>query len=283
MTPRADMRASLLVSALLVGLATAAGAGDAPRRIASLNLCADQLLLALADPDRIAALGPLSRDRAYSRLAERAETFPRIRGAEDLLMRDVDLVLIGPHDDRYTRSVLAERGIRTEIVPPWSSIDRGRAEIRRVAALLGRPERGEALVGEIDAALARLPRVGPGTTALALERRGWAPGAATLVHDVLRRMGFSDPVGGSGQADGGFVPMERLVLAAPDMVVLDRAPPEAEDQGTAWLLHPAMLAALPPERRLVADARLTICGGPSTPELIDALGEQVRRSGLALP
>lgn len=278
------MRASLLASALLLASATIAGAGEPPRRIISLNLCADQLVLALADPAGIAALGPMARDPTYSHAALHAEAFPTIRGgAEDVLTRTVDLVLVGPHDDRHTRAVLAARGLRMEIVPPWSSIDQGRAEIRRIAAVLGRPERGEALVAEIDAALARLPRVRPGTTALALERRGWAPGSAILVHDLLRRMGFTDAADALGIAGGGFVSMEKLIAAAPDIVVLDRAAPGAEDQGTAWLRHPALAAALPPERRLAVPARLTICGGPSTPELIDALGDQVRRSVFVLP
>jgi iron complex transport system substrate-binding protein len=48
------------------------------------------------------------------------------------------------------------------------------------------------------------------------------------------------------------------------------------DQGSALLWHPALLAAVPPERRLYVPANLTICGGPSTPFAIDAVAAEVR-------
>jgi iron complex transport system substrate-binding protein len=273
-------RFAALVIALLVALSCGrAAAVEPPRRIVSINLCADQLLLALAERDRIAALSAMARDPEYSHAAEAARAFPQVRGGtEDILTRGADLVLVGPYDDRYTRAALAARGVRTEVIGIWTSLEEGRAQIRRLAALLGRSERGEALVAAIDAALARLPRVGPETSALELERRGWVPGRTTLVHDVLRRMGFADGSVALGLSAGGFASMERLIAAAPSMVVLDRDIPVAEDQGTAWLRHPALSGALPAARRLIVPARLSICGGPSTPELIDVLGAQVRRA-----
>src|SRR5262245_13426043 len=59
----------------LVGIALAssmAGAADAPKRIASFNVCADQLVLALADPDQIVALSPNARDPAISVMTKEA-------------------------------------------------------------------------------------------------------------------------------------------------------------------------------------------------------------------
>ncbi len=277
-----SVRAGLVAAALAVlpaVLQPATAAAEPPRRIVSINLCADQLLLALADPASIAGLSAMARDPEYSHAAETARAFPQVRGgAEDILTRGADLVLVGPYDDRYTRAALAARGIPVEVIGLWTSMDEGRVQIRRLADLLGRKERGEALLAEIDAALARLPRVGPGVSALELERRGWVPGAGTLVHDVLRRMGFADGAEALGMGGGGFASMERLIAAAPSMVVLDRDLPAAEDQGTAWLRHPALAGALPPARRLIVPSRLSICGGPSTPELIDGLGAQVRRA-----
>ncbi len=265
-------------AAFLLSIVPAAAA-DAPQRVVSINLCADQLLLALGDRDRIAALSAMARDPDYSAAAEQAAGIAQVRGgAEDILTRGADLVLVGPYDNRYTRAVLAERGLRMEIVAPWTSLDQGKAQVREVAELLGRPERGEALVADIDAAIARLPRVRAGTDALEVSRRGWVPGNAGLVHDVLRRMGFGDGATAAGLPSGGFVSLEKLVAGMPGVVVLDRDMPVAEDQGTAWLRHPALLGALPEGRRLIVPPRLSICGGPSTPAMIDRLGEQVRRA-----
>ena len=39
---------------------------------------------------------------------------------------------------------------------------------------------------------------------------------------------------------------------------------------------PRLRATIPPERRLYLPDRLTICGGPATPQAIDALAAEVR-------
>ena len=49
-------------------------AADAPRRIVSFNQCADQLVLALADPGQIVGLSPYAADPSLSVMAEPAKT-----------------------------------------------------------------------------------------------------------------------------------------------------------------------------------------------------------------
>jgi iron complex transport system substrate-binding protein len=48
------------------------------------------------------------------------------------------------------------------------------------------------------------------------------------------------------------------------------------DNGSALLVHPALLEAIPVERRLAIPGMLTICDGPATPTTIDALAAEVR-------
>ena len=58
------LRNAILLIALL-GFVLPADAADRPR-VASINVCTDQLLLALADPEQILGLSPYSRDAARS-------------------------------------------------------------------------------------------------------------------------------------------------------------------------------------------------------------------------
>jgi iron complex transport system substrate-binding protein len=89
-------------------------------------------------------------------------------------------------------------------------------------------------------------------------------------------MGFTLHESALGVEQGGLVRLESLVANPPDFVLIDDAAGRAMDQGSALLVHPALLAALPPERRLSLPGRLAICGGPSTPAFIDAIASEVR-------
>ena len=85
-----------LLHAAAACLALAAQArAQTPQRIASANLCADQLLMALAEPAQIASLSPIARDARLSFHAERAARFPANRGhGEDLVRLDADLAIV---------------------------------------------------------------------------------------------------------------------------------------------------------------------------------------------
>ena len=251
-----------------------------PRRVASINLCTDQLLLTLAAPDQIASLSPFSRDPALSFLSDRAKDFPQNRGSgENIVELDADLVLTGGFDSRYARELLAAKGIAFEIVRPWPDFQRGEAALRALALRLGHPERGEALIGAIETALTGLRNVVgdlvPPRTSMVLQRRGYVFHAG-LTAEIAEAAGLRDEAPRAGVSKSGFVSLESLVAARPDYLIVADADQKAEDEGEALLVHPALEKLYPPSRRLVAPDRLSICDGPSTPALIQALGQEIR-------
>ncbi|HXV73107.1 MAG TPA: ABC transporter substrate-binding protein, partial [Sphingomonadales bacterium] len=68
------------------------GAAEKPR-VVSLDSCADQLVLALADDAQIVALSPDARG-AFSYFGERAAKFPRHREeADEILLLHPDIVI----------------------------------------------------------------------------------------------------------------------------------------------------------------------------------------------
>ncbi|MBN8937968.1 MAG: ABC transporter substrate-binding protein [Rhizobiales bacterium] len=248
-------------------LVLAPAVAAAPRRVVSFNLCADQLVLALADPGQIAALSPYARNPAISAAADAARAFPITAGsAEEALALGADLVFLGPRDRLATGQLLGGRGIRVERMPLATSLDDAKAIIRRTAAILGHAERGEALAARLDAA-----RAGPGSspTALPYERRGYAAGPTTMLGDALARAGFRHARPEIGF--GGFVGLETIVRLRPDALVLNDAPGRADDQGTALLTHPALARLYPPARRIVVPDVLTVCPGPGLVEAIARL------------
>jgi iron complex transport system substrate-binding protein len=269
---------SLALLCALVFLHEVALAADAPRRVVSFNICADQLVAALADPAQIAGLSPYAADPALSVVAAQAAQFPRIEWqAESTIPLQPDLVLVGPRDRSATQRLLRALGFRVAEVELVNTIEDARAQIRDVATLLGQGERGEALLQRLDAARARLasaPRP-PASTAMLVERSGYAEGPASLAAAMIAEAGLRPPPGAPAGL-GGFVPLETLVMLRPDLLVLHGVITEPQDQGAVYLTHPALAALYPPSRRLVLPERYTLCGGPALVAgfeyLADALG-----------
>lgn len=137
--PRRDAtreRFSLVFIGILAAIAAAtiapARAAELPR-IASINACTDQLLLALADPDQILGLGPYSRDAARSWSAAAAHRYPRLSGeAEDVLVLKPDVVVAGSFTKRATRELLKEQGEKVVTFDVAHSLDEVKAQIRKM-------------------------------------------------------------------------------------------------------------------------------------------------------
>jgi len=268
-----------LLTALLALLPVAAAA-EPPSRIVSINLCADQLLLALADPSQIAALSPYATDPGMSFLAAEAAAFRHDAGeAETVVGLDPDLVFAGRFTKRATRDMLTRLGYRVYLLDPARSLDQSIDQIREVADLVGHPESGETLIAAIEEARARAATVAGSLDvgAALYQRRGYVTGAGTLTDDLMAATGLFNTGGALVSGTGGFVPLERLVAERPSALIVQSADQRAEDQGSALLAHPALAALYPPERRIVLPERLTVCGGPSLPAAFDWLSSEARR------
>lgn len=260
------IRRLLYMVSLLVALCAAAtSARAAPQRILSANLCGDHLLVALADPKQIVGLSRFSVDATISTVVEQARAFPRPdQRSEAVVALQPELVLGGPSERSNMRKALTQLGMHIYEVTIVADIGQARAQVLEVAALIGHPARGEALVAEIDAALARLVRVArrPPVTALMVERKGYVTGPHSLAAALLRAAGFIAPAGAPTDL-GGYVAMEKLLVLRPDVLVMHDVFREAEDQGSLYLTHPALAALYPPERRLLLPRRYALCGGPA--------------------
>ena len=264
-----------LLASLLVVMATVPAQADAPRRVVSFNLCADQLVVALADSEQIAALSPYARDPQLSVVAEQARKFPALDwSAEGTVALAPDLVLVGPSDRRETRQMLTALRVPVADVALVTDLAAARAQIRTVAAQLGHPDRGQTLVRALDAAHARLAAVAraPSRTALVVERAGYVNGPASLVAMLLAEAGLRPPAGAPA-GYGGYVSLETLLTIRPDFLVLKDPPPQAEDQGALYFTHPAIRTLYPAERRIALPTKYTLCGGPALVEALDYLAD----------
>lgn len=249
-------------------------AADAPRRIVSFNLCTDQLLLALADPEQIAGLSPYAVNPAMSVMTAAAAPYRKLDwDAESVINLAPDLVLTAP-SHRPIRAMLASMGVRVAEIPFIVDIEAAKRQAREVGALVGHPGRGEALARQIEASERKLASASRARTALLVGRGGYTEGAASLPSAMLRAAGFSSPAI-APKGFGGFVSLERLLIDGPDVIVTQDVPRDAQDQGALYITHPAVVARYA-ERRINLPARYTLCGGPGLLQGLDYLGDAVK-------
>ncbi len=269
----------LLVLLVLVAAPVAA----APKRIVSLSLCADQYLLALADPGQIVALNRFSHDSSMSWAVAKARRLPGIRGsAEEMLMLKPDLVFTAGFGTPAALAVLRSRKVPT-VELPWDdhfeSIER---TTRLVAGAIGHPERGEALIAAMRQRLAAIGSPpGKGRIAAYYQRRGYLTGQGTLIDEMMRRAGL---VNLAGAPDHPMLPsrmsVEQMAIARPDFLIVDNGG-RVSDKGTEMLEHPLLRRAIPDSHRINIPEALTTCGGPSYPDAMDALLAGIRRADRA--
>ena len=108
-------------------------------------------------------------------------------------------------------------------------------------------------------------------------RRGWVSGRDSLVSSLLTETGFFNAAGSLGVAFGGFVPLEAIIDLKPDFILVSEAGDRAEDDGKAFLLHPALERFYPPSKRIVLPDRLTVCGGVMLACALDVLVRELKR------
>ena len=254
-------------------------AADLPR-VASINLCTDQLLMTLADPEQILGLSPYSRDAARSWDAAKASKFPRLSGeAEDVLVLNPDIVVAGRFTKRATRELLKEKGLRVVEFDAARSLDDVKKQIWQMGDLVQHPERAAAEIQRLDAAIARAREVVSRRPyrVLALSRRGWVSGGDSLTSSLLATAGLSNAAADLGYKLGGFASLEAIVSLRPDFLLVSDGGDFAEDEGRAFMLHPALERFYPASKRLVIPEKLTVCGGSMLSEALDRLTSELER------
>jgi iron complex transport system substrate-binding protein len=268
-----------LVAVATLALPGALSAANLPR-IVSMNVCSDQLLLTLADPEQILGLSRFSRDGWQSWAADRARRYPVLSGgAEDVLVAKPDIVVASLFDKRSTRELLKANGLHLAEFTVPRTLDEVKDQIREMGEVVQHPDRARAEIARLDAAIARARQAATDKhyRVLPLSRRGWVSGRDSLVSSLLTETGLLNPAGELGVAFGGFASMEAIISLKPDFILVSEAGDRAEDDGRAFLLHPALERFYPSEKRIVIPERLTVCGGVMLAEALDVLTAELKR------
>jgi len=254
-----------------------------PQRIVSMNLCADELVLRLAAPDTVRSVTWLARDPLISNVARQAQQVPVNRGlAEEIVPLQPDLVVAGAYTTRTTVALLKRLKVSVLELDVPSNLPAALQQIRRVADALGRSAEGAAMVADMEAALARVQagsksgpeadRAGaapsPRPVAAVYSPNGFTVGAGSMVHELLTRAGLRNLAAERRIDNYGRLPLELLLVAQPDLLIMNAIDDRPPALAYEVLRHPALRLAFRPAQIVTVPPAWWTCAGP---HLVDAI------------
>jgi iron complex transport system substrate-binding protein len=243
-----------------------------PQRIVSINLCADQLVLALADREQIAGLTKNATDIEMSGEAARAHGIPLLsNSAEQILAIEPGLIIGMPASRSAALRALPKHTYPLLDLATANTVDEIYTSIRETAAAVGHPERGTALIARMERELAGLPKPGKGRVAAYYQRRGYMTGTGTLIDELMTRVGLVNLAGKLGKPPLSQLSLEEMVAAEPDFLIVESATDKVTDQGSEMLHHPA-LKGIP---RISVPQAWTVCSSPAYSQAARSMAAQI--------
>lgn len=278
------MRLASLIAALGVSLLPAVVlAAGPPKRVVSVNLCTDQLAMLLARPGQLVSVSHLAADATISLMSGQISGLKINHGlAEEVFRLKPDLIVAGKYTTRSTINLLKRLGKSVEEFDPAYSFEDIVANTRRMGALLGEQAKAERLAEAMRREVIRLTPKFKGVNRPVLGSFGtnsYTSGSGTLENDIVGKAGFrhlGDKIGIKGTTR---LPLEALVLANPDYLMIWDRHRANQSRSASVLSHPALDARFGERRRISADTRYWICGTPMTVEAIRRLKEAVAGKG----
>jgi iron complex transport system substrate-binding protein len=237
--------------------------------VASINLCADQWVLSLADPEQILTVSWLSADAEESMLAERAAGFPLNYGsAEELLRYDPDIVIAGTFTSDFTRALLTRLGYAVLALAPETSIADIEINLRRVAQALDQVARGETVLRRMRERTIELELRRPAepVPAVVVRPGGFTVGRASLADELLRLTGLRNVAAEQGLDRWGSLSMETLLRSAPELLVMTGYRADQPSLANAVLAHPALRHLQAEIDAVAVPAAYWACGLPQSLE-----------------
>ena len=130
----------------------------------------------------------------------------------------------------------------------------------------------------MDARLKAIANDGRDVRALVYEPSGITSGKGTLTDELLRAAGLHNLAPELMAGSYGAVPLELVITAAPDLLILDDSYNGSESNAQRLLHHPAFRALK--GRTLVTSipSRLWLCPGPWIAEAAERLAAQKSRA-----
>ena len=242
---------------------------ERPQRVLAYSLGHDEILIALIDPERFAAVGPFAADPAYSNVADQAAGLPTFEsGVENVLAAKPDLVLASKYTDVDVINLIKEAGVPVARTALESSSEGNIPNILLIGYMLGVEERALELVAEIENRLKFVADQVPSPN----DAQRPAVIAVSRYSDSIYAAGSDTTEGGIVEAGGGInasardgleghqvISIESIAAMNPEVILITQPVEYGANEFRDDLLnHPALadVSAISENELHVVDGRL---------------------------
>jgi iron complex transport system substrate-binding protein len=198
---------------------------EKPQRIVSQTLATDEILMAICEPQRIAALSSEADNPQYSNIIEEAKQVRgRVSGsAEQILQLKPDLIFVASYSKAEFYELLKAANAPFYRFSNFDKIEDIKSNIRIVGYAIGEDQKAEDLVlkmeREIEATKSRTPKHAKPLRVMSYSLSGYTAGANTLFDEILKTVGAVN-VSTENKIEGfGKISSEQLTKWNPDVII----------------------------------------------------------------
>ena len=233
--------------------------------VASINLCTDRLVLALADVEQIVSLSYVAAD-SNSMIHTAPANIDLNHGTlEELLVLEVDYILASEFDNPKLLKRLTDYGKQVMTVNAERTLDQARQNIRLVSGILKQSERGESLIDKLNR-IEQLDKIAGNPRTLLLGANNYISGKNTLASNVIETMGYTNIAHEVNISNYGRISMEQVIELNPEVIIMSKY--SGDYSRAQWILQHPVLHSLSNKTTVInVPTREWICGDQA---LLDA-------------
>ena len=225
-----------------------------PQRILTYSLGHDEMVLALAQPERIAALGKFTGNPSYSNVAELAPQFQVYeKGAENVLAQNPDIFIVSRSTKADIVELVKEAGVPVARPDLEDAAEGHVSQILLLGYMLGAEERALELTAEIrqrlEAVASRVPPLGDASRPSVISITRWSDsisisGGGTTGSDIIEAAGGVNAAARDGIDGFQKISVESILAMNPDFILIPQ-----DGEGAAKLrddlMNDPVLATVP--------------------------------------
>lgn len=224
--------------------ASRAQAEPAPQRIASLNICIDQLLWELVDHKRLVSISYLTANPMWSPIAGQVRGVSLNHGlAEEIVPLKPDVIFAGEFDAPTAIGLLKKLDLRVERLTLPRTLADINTQILQLADLVGSQQKAQQMVAAIDMQVSELQAMNQGKTPLTAfwySANGVVIGDGTLEHEFMQLAGLRNLAAERGMFGFNQLDLELLLSAKPQILIVEQGSDDAFSLAREYLAHPAL-------------------------------------------